>query len=393
MASHGFRVYTMVCRYRGAEEDMDLAVDSMQQLWFRMLELLARKGPIFGKPKSSPDDDGEIRRTVPTVTFEEPVWVAPRHLHVVVHQGEAGLHERLVAADGEEQDIREASAEVAHRIDIIFPTDGATALIVAEVVGMKDASSILRAQMVEEQHLVTKALRELDRKAAALARKNQETAPPAVDRPYLYLKIRRTADGAQLRSLIREAEKAEAQFIEYVPSPRGTDAVVRKRQLTINLLTESERDRAIKRAMAWVKRKADAEAESGDTVQGWKKGADDGDSINVVAEMADDFGLSSGGDGSLAAGFDEVAIQLEAKGGGSRTLSPFKVDELFTYHVADGQPSMIRYYEKAIPKLSELARAHKIAVRVGSPQEVAECLVALTFGPSGETSEKGSASA
>lgn len=369
MTTYGFRVYALMAHFRGAADSpLPWDLDGLRLQFADAADELVRLGTRFGRPRAAePSPTEDVRHTVTTLTLSRAEWVTDNHLHLMVGTGDEGRHSRGRRRTGIDIELEDASAEADHRVDIFFPDGSAAdALLVTETIGSRDPVRLLCAYISYTQQQRVKAAKETDRQIRAEARARGEKAAKSPERRALYLRHERVADAAHIRRIIDTANRAEAVFTEHATrSASGRD--VREKELRIGLHTPGKRSTAVDAVTRWADRRRQGKEPEGVAVLQ----AD----LDLDASALDDLGLH----------FDEVAVVLGSSGEGTRKFTPAHVDEAFTYYVANGQTSMMYYYQRVIPKVRELAVLRGTPVNPPSAQEVATCLIDSTSDRSLET--------
>lgn len=368
----GFRLYTLTVNKRGSEphewsdEDINHLVRAIQQLH--------GLGTRFGSPRSQADDGEaehlDFRRSKPAFAVSDgPVWLDDRHLHFTVARGEQGLHDFLDGEDGSRELIRDRSAQAVSRVDIWFPHEGPRAFVAMETVQGRSPQPELQSWLNDTQHKAVKMAKQSDGEARAAAKDRGEDPPPAVTRHALYFRMVGAVDGAHIKELIDEAENATLVLAQSSASGPG-DRQVRERELRWRAVSETMQEKLVRIVRRWGG-EADRSAE--------------------IALVQEDMSLSDEALTQLDLDFDEVRIELDARGVGKRTFTPESVDKIFNYPVAGGVAVGHFYYDRVIDRARHVARELEIPVTIQSGKAVAECLLDLIPHPSSETLGQGSA--
>ncbi|MCM3555679.1 hypothetical protein M3697_11250 [Janibacter melonis] len=378
MARHGYRIFTLTARRRGDEQALEWEEDGALYELRRCLQLLEGAGTQFGKPRERAKASEDVKESPPSLTVLEKHFDG-NHLSLLVSSGELGLHERAVRKGDSPLSIDEAAAETDHRVDIWFPPDDSPALCVVETISNRDPWKFLLAWIRRFNGDDVRVYNEAERAARKAARKGGQEREQAPLRACFYLRSTPLSDMGHIRSLIREADSAEAIFTQKVHSSRGGDAEEAKHVLRVGLTTPQEREAAQSRVVQWTtKRKKKQTAK-----EALKQAAEA--RRTAVVELAHDVAVDQEALKSAGLPFNEAAVVLRSGDYGTRTFTPAHVDEAFTYFVANGQPSNGLYYDRVIGKARSIAQEKNLPLSFASPEEVTTWLDGSASEPSSGT--------
>jgi hypothetical protein len=366
--TYGFRIYVIQAfpNRKKDRDPLDLSAsgDTRDRI-LELLESLAMDGTVFIQPQVPPAPGNPPKPTV-SVTVGEPFVVRQDLIHLQVSEGQLDAHRKATSPGGPHVSLGGHSAEADHYVTLLFPTKEQDRMImIAQTFRRRDPVARLISLMQKRSYEFRKQ-QELDQKEErARLRSEGETLPPKQTFYKLVFDRRQATDNAYLDRIIDSAKRVRAIFQAHVPADRNGGTRVEK-TLGVELYQEAHRKAGKTISRRWTNRTR------GGDVTTHAAGVDE------LAEALHDQGLLTEDE---EAPYNSAALSLTGGEDGTATIAVDTLRDVFTYPVSDGQPSVVYYYDKVVPRLRSVAAEEGIEVDTIDSVEVEQCLDDSTFAP------------
>jgi len=360
MASWGYRVYTF--KMLAGTETLAQEIPQHRERFLEVLELVGKETRV-GKPhRASLDVDADMaalvesgplakyETTQPTLTVRNSTYAPDLGvIHARVALGEHGLHDYAVnPEDGADRiAVSDRSAETPRRLDIFFATSQFEGIMVAEVVGMKDPVSLLRAWINKESSEHRKAiLRKIDETNDLLDKDGNKISKTAARRlvpKSIRLRAERIADPILLQRILDDIKSMDTEFTQLDESNRETN-----KRLIFKVTEKSAQKNIIDRLISG--------------------GA--GNTTSIIKQTLEDLEIDQVGLEAANIDVNTVKARIHSSEGNT-TLTPGKLSELFNYRFKNsGRPSNAPYYSTVLNKIRQLTIPAGIALAIPADTEM-----------------------